>query len=379
MQKKIILAVDSFKGSASSLEIESYIETGIKEILPDVECVKIPIADGGEGTVEAIVTARKGTYKEVQVQDPLGRSITAHYGLLPDGTAVLEMSKASGITLVSKEERNPLKASTYGTGQLLLDALNHGATDIYIGIGGSATNDGGLGMVMALGAKFYDAENNELPAEAASLNKIVRVDITDLDKRLAQVNITILSDVENPLCGPYGASHVYGGQKGADEAMKVQLDNYLAHYAKIMKEQLGKDVANVPGAGAAGGLGAGLLIFTPAKMQKGIDAVLDVIHMSDYIEGAGLVITGEGRMDHQTAFGKAPVGIAMLAKERNIPVIAVVGSVALDADPVYETGISLIIDVINEPMGLEEAIANVETYAIHAGKTVGRIAKKWIL
>ncbi len=378
MKKNIVLAIDSFKGSASSLEVSTYIEKGIKEILPEVECVKIPIADGGEGTVEAIVTARQGVYREVPVLDPLGKAITAFYGLLPDGTAVIEMSSASGITLLKREELNPLKTSTYGTGQLILDALNHGAKDIFIGIGGSATNDGGMGMAVALGAKFLDKEGQELAPSGETTGKVSSIDMSQLDPRIAEANITILCDVDNPLCGPRGASHIFGAQKGADAAMKYQLDDNLLNYSQVIKEYLGMDVAHIPGAGAAGGLGAGLLAFTGAHIRKGIEVVLSLVQLEEYIKAADLVITGEGRMDRQTAFGKAPVGISAIAKQYDIPVIAVVGSVDLDADEVYDKGISLVIDLITQPLELSDAIKNVDIYATHAGKTVGRLIKNFM-
>lgn len=376
MVKKIVLAIDSFKGSASSLEIETYIENGMKQVLPDVEFVKVPIADGGEGTVESIVVARNGKYIDVNVVDPLGRPIVAQYGLLDDGTAVLEMAMASGITLLKKEELDPMKTSTYGTGQMILDAINKGAKRIFIGIGGSATNDGGLGMAMALGAKFYDANGHELPAEGASVGKVDKVDISGLDARLSEVDITILSDVENPLCGEHGASYVFGPQKGATPSAVKTLDNNLKHYANILKMQIGKDVADIPGSGAAGGLGAGLLAFTKAHARKGIEAVLDLIKLKELLAGADLVITGEGHMDYQTAFGKAPVGVSTLAQVQDIPVMAVVGGVALNVDNIYEKGICYIADLIPEPMELERAIKDVQLYANFTGKNLGQLIKR---
>lgn len=375
MGKKIILALDSFKGSATSLEIESYIERGIMSVLPTAKCVKIPIADGGEGTVDAIVTACHGEYREVEVQDPLGRTIMSSYGLLPDGVAVIEMSKASGITFVRDDEKNPLKTSTFGTGQLIRDALDHGAHEIYIGIGGSATNDGGLGMAMALGVQFYDVNGVLLPAMGESASRVARIDCSNLDKRLQTVPITILSDVDNPLCGERGASVVYGPQKGATSDMVKALDAGLSQYAQVIKEQLGKDVIDVPGAGAAGGLGAGFLVFTNATMKNGIHAVLELVQMKEQLRDADIVITGEGRMDFQTAFGKAPVGIAKLAKEQGLPVLAVVGSVAHNADNVYDHGIDFVIDLVNQPMSLAEAMGEVDVNAVFAGKSLGQLIK----
>lgn len=360
------------------MEIESYLERGINEIVPDAQCVKVPVADGGEGTVEAIVSARNGKYRKVEVRDPLGRPVMAAYGLLEEGIAVLEMSAASGITLLKKEELNPMAASTYGTGQMILDALEQGARKLYIGIGGSATNDGGMGMAMALGVRFLDEQGQELKPAASELIRLAQIDTAGLDKRLKEADILILSDVDNPLCGPHGAAAVYGGQKGADEEMKKTLDAYLAHYAGCIKAQLNIDVVDEPGAGAAGGLGAGMLVFTGARMARGIDALLELVQLEEHLQGAALVVTGEGRIDNQTAFGKAPVGIAALAAHRGIPVVAVVGSSDLAVDKVYEKGISLIIDVINQPMTLDEAITNVAELVRHAGKTVGYVLKNFI-
>ncbi|MBP6890632.1 MAG: glycerate kinase [Veillonella sp.] len=376
--KKIVLAIDSFKGSASSYAIGEYVKEGIAKIVPNANFSIVPIADGGEGTVEAIVTARKGTYNKVKVQGPLGADTIATYGMIDGNTAILEMAAASGITLVPKSELNPLKASTYGTGQMVLDAISKGAKDVYMGIGGSATNDGGMGVACALGAEFLDADGRILPPAAESLGRVTRISTEHMDPRVKDVNFTILCDVDNPLCGPHGASHIFGKQKGADEAMRNVLDGYLKRYADIVKRDLHMDVVDVPGAGAAGGLGAGMMAFAKAEKMRGIEAVMMLIQMEEHLKGADLVVTGEGRMDNQTAYGKAPVGVSNLAAKQHIPVIAVVGGVALNTENVYDKGISLVLPIVNEPMSLDTAIENVHELAMNAGKSIGRIVKTWI-
>ncbi|MBS4914034.1 MAG: glycerate kinase [Veillonella sp.] len=375
MKKKVVLAIDSFKGSASSVDIAAAVQTGISTVVPNVEFTTIPIADGGEGTVDAIVTARDGVYHTSKVSGPLGDEVDAKYGMIDGDIAILEMSAASGITLVPKEKLNPLKASTYGTGQLVLDAIDKGAREIYMGIGGSATNDGGMGLACAWGVKFLDKDGKELPPAAESLGQLDKIDVSQMDPRIGKVKFTILCDVNNPLCGPNGASYIFGGQKGADEDMKAQLDSYLHHYADCLLRDLGVDVLDVPGAGAAGGLGAGMMAFAKAHKKSGIDAVMELIRMEENIKGASLVITGEGRMDNQTAFGKAPIGVALAAQKYEIPVIAVVGGVALGTETVYEKGISLVLDIVNEPMQLDYAMKEVIPLAQGAGRSIGRIMK----
>lgn len=377
MAKKILLAMDSFKGSLSSLEVETALEIGIKKMCPNAEVTKVAIADGGEGTVEAIVTGCNGHYEYADAHDPLGRDISAKYGIIPGGIAVIEMSMASGIMLLKKEELNPMETSTYGTGEMILDALNHGAKEIYIGIGGSATNDGGMGMACAFGVRFLDAMGNVLPPKAASLSKIHTIDISGLDSRIMDTKIKILSDVKNPLCGPTGASVVFGPQKGATQEMVHQLDDALRHYAQCIKEQLGKDIVNCEGAGAAGGLGAGLLVFTNAVMSSGIDEVLALVNLEKLVQGQDLVVTGEGRMDNQTAFGKAPVGVSTVAKAHGVPTVAVVGSLKRHTDAMFEKGISLIFDIVNEPMDLDFAIENAAELVSNAGEQIGRLAQCW--
>lgn len=371
MQKKIVLAVDSFKGSATSLEIESFIEAGIKSVLPDACIVKVPIADGGEGTVQSLVTARNGVYKTVVVQGPLGQPVEAVYGMLDAETAVMEMAAASGITLVSEEEKNPFIASTFGTGEMILDAIQNGAKHIYIGIGGSATNDGGIGMARALGVRFLDEEGKDLPSTVSALQFLDGIDVSKINPKIKNVDINILSDVDNPLCGEKGASAVYGPQKGASAEDVLVLDTLLAKYAEVIAKELQIEVKDLAGAGAAGGLGAGLMVFAGAKMASGIEAILELVKLEKHLADADLVVTGEGRMDEQSAFGKAPVGIAKLARQNKVPVMAVVGSAARELDQIYAAGLFMVMDLVNEPMSLKTAITDVGVLAERAGKSIG--------
>lgn len=300
---KIVVAPDSFKGSLTAIEVADGIEQGIREIFPEAEIVKIPMADGGDGTVQCLVNATGGKILREKVIDPLGEEVLASYGILGDKkTAVIEMAEASGLTLVSENKRNPLITTTYGTGQLIRAALNQGCRKMIIGIGGSATNDGGAGMVQALGAKLLDKEEKEIGFGGGELKKISRIDIRHMDKRLSDTKIVVASDVTNPLCGPKGASRVYGPQKGATPEMAVELDKSLAHFAKMIKRDLHKDVKNIPGAGAAGGLGASLMAFLNAELRPGIDIVIEVVRLEEAIKGADLVITGEGKIDSQTIY-----------------------------------------------------------------------------
>lgn len=372
---KIVIASDSYKGSCSTLEVANSIEKGIKRIYPKAEIIKIPVADGGEGTVDALVTARNGSYEEVEVMGPLGKTIKAKYGLLDKDTAVIEMASASGLMLIKKEERNPLITTTYGTGQLILSAIEKGAKKIFIGIGGSATNDGGIGMAQALGVSFKDNKGNEIGYGGGKLKQIEKIDTRDMNPLIKEVEITVITDVMNPLCGLDGASHIYGAQKGASPEVIEILDENLKHYGAKIKEYLGKDILNIAGSGAAGGLGAGLIAFCDAKIRLGIDKVLDIVEIDKYLEGADLVITGEGQIDGQSIFGKVPIGVAKRAKKYNIPVMAIVGSEGEGASEVYSHNIDIIIDIINKPMTLEEAIKNVKPLLENAAEKAMRIMK----
>lgn len=372
---KIVIAPDSYKGSASALEVSDAIEKGIRKVYKKARITKLPVADGGEGTVEALVTSKNGRYEKVQVLGPLGNIISSRYGVLDDKTAVIGMSEASGLTLVSKEKLNPLVTTTYGTGQLIKEAMEKGARKIYVGLGGSATNDGGVGMAQALGVSFKDELGKEIGYGGLELGRICEIDFTDIHPLLEVTEIIAISDVQNPLCGKNGASHVFGPQKGATKEDVLILDNNLKHYAEKVKEYIGIEISNVPGSGAAGGLGGGLIAFCNARIDSGIDMVLDIINIDKHLIDTDLVITGEGKIDGQSAYGKAPIGVAKRAKKYNIPVIAIVGSVGSGADKVYSHGIDIIVDIIDKPITLGDAMENVTDLIMKAAANATRIAK----
>lgn len=372
---RVLVASDSFKGSLSSIRVGEAVAEGVKMVYPEAVVKIIPIADGGEGTVEALVTAGGGRYLKKIVTSPLGEPIEAVMGILADDTAVIEMAAASGLPLVPKDKRNPLHTTTKGTGELIRAALDEGAKRILIGIGGSATNDGGAGVAQALGAKLLDKEGNELSPGGASLIDLAQIDTSCLDLRLKDVTITVICDVDNPLCGVRGASAVYGPQKGADSQMVRYLDSCLLHYAEIIKDQLGIDIQNIPGAGAAGGLGAGLLAFTRAEIQSGTEAVLDTIKFDEMISEYDLVITGEGRIDAQSAYGKVPKGVGSRALKNGKPALAIVGSIGDGAEIMHEFGINAIIPIINRTMTLEEAVAEAYELAVQATERAFRLLR----
>ncbi len=374
--KKIVIAPDSFKGNLTSLEVASCLEKGVKRVLPKARCIKVPMADGGEGTVQSLVDAANGKLIKKRVKGPTGKLVIARYGWLASKkTAVIETAEASGLPLVTGREKNPLKTTTYGTGQLMLDAINHGAQKIIIGIGGSATNDGGVGMAQALGVKFLNANGREIKelGSGGMLSKIASIDIQRLDARVPNTDIVVACDVKNPLFGKKGAAHVFGPQKGATPKIVEILDTNLKHLSKLIKRDLNKDVGRMPGAGAAGGLGAGLVAFTGAKLKSGIDIVLNATELSKYIKGADLVITGEGRIDFQTAFGKTPAGVAKAAKKLNVPVIAIGGALTADARKVFAHGIDGIASAAAKDMSLEEALRDSRGHLADAAERVIRM------
>nr|WP_017553587.1 glycerate kinase [Heyndrickxia coagulans] len=372
-----LLAPDSFKESMTAKEVCAAMEAGIKKAIPDAVCIQVPMADGGEGTVQSLVDATGGTIYQQTVTGPLGHPVTACYGILGDGeTAVIEMASASGIHLVTKETKNPLVTTTYGTGELIKACLDKKVKQILIGIGGSATNDGGAGMAQALGAKFLDERGGMLPFGGGALGDLAAIDLAGLDPRLKEVQIFVASDVTNPLCGENGASHVFGPQKGATKEMVALLDTNLSHYAAIIKEQLGKDVAEVPGAGAAGGLGAGLMVFTDAVLKSGIELVVEYTGLEQKVKDADIVLTGEGSIDFQTQFGKTPYGVARAAKKHGKPVIAVAGYVGEQIDVLYEKGIDAIFGILPRPMALEDAL---QTGAANIERTCENIARLLVL
>ena len=355
---KIVIAPQGFKGNLTALEVARAIEAGVKRIVPDALTILKPMADGGEGTVQALVDATGGEIITTEVTGPLGEPVNAHWGILNDRvTAVIEMAAASGLPLVPPEKRNPLTTTTYGTGELILAALAKGCRKLIIGIGGSATNDGGAGMAQALGARFLDAKGKELAPGGAALADLEHIDVTNLDPRLVGFEVTLACDVNNPLCGPRGASAIYGPQKGATPELVEQLDAALAHYADVVRKDLGADVRNVAGAGAAGGLGMGLMVFLKARLIPGIDVVIEATNLVADLTGADLVFTAEGRIDCQSAMGKVLTGVALKAKEFGSPVIALAGEVADDCRVVYEQGIDAVLSIAPGPISLDQSMA----------------------
>ncbi|KAB7898313.1 glycerate kinase [Rouxiella sp. S1S-2] len=356
---KIVIAPDSFKESLSALEVAKAIESGFREIFPQAEYVKLPVADGGEGTVEAMVAATGGRVVEVEVTGPLGEPIKAFFGLSGDEKiAFIEMAAASGLESVPQARRNPLKTTSYGTGELIKSALDHGVQHCIIGIGGSATNDGGSGMVQALGAKLLTQDGREIGHGGGELSKLDKIDISGLDKRIKKCRFEVACDVTNPLTGDKGATAIFGPQKGATPEMIEQLDGYLKHYAGVIKRDLGIDVEEVPGAGAAGGMGAALYGFCHAELRQGIEIVTEALGLDALVRDATLVITGEGRIDSQSINGKVPIGVARVAKRYNKPVIAIGGSLTKDVDVVYEHGLDAVFSVLYSVCTLDEALEN---------------------
>lgn len=349
---KVVVASDSFKGCLSSIRVAEAVEKGIHSIHPDCQVQKLAVADGGEGTIEALLTTIGGHMVKADVLDPLGRPIIAEYAILEDGTAVIEMSKASGLTLLHQSERNPLMTSTYGTGQLIADAFSKGCRKFLIGIGGSATNDAGTGMLEALGYRFMDAEGNILKGEGRSLESIMTIDTSAAIPELKSAEFIVACDVDSPFHGQKGAAYVYAPQKGATPQMVELLDNGLKHFADIIKGTTGKNISEMPGAGAAGGLGGAFKAFLNADLKKGADMVLDAIGFDQMVEDADLVITGEGKIDSQTLNGKLPSAVAQRASARNIPVMAICGRTEVESLPCFAS----ICHVTPQEMPLEQAM-----------------------
>lgn len=356
---KIVIAPDSYKESLSALEVANAIEQGFREIWPDADYVKLPVADGGEGTVEAMVAATAGRIVDVDVTGPLGKTVTAFFGLSGDErTAFIEMAAASGLEQVPVALRDPLKTTSRGTGELIRHALDAGVDHIIIGLGGSATNDGGAGMVQALGAKLLDARQNEIGKGGAALDALTRIDISQLDPRLAACRIEVACDVTNPLTGKEGASAVFGPQKGATLETIDRLDTALVHYAQIIARDLEVDVLELAGGGAAGGMGAALYAFCGAQLRRGIEIVTDALQLDACVADADLVVTGEGCMDSQTIHGKVPVGVAKVAKRYHKPVIGIAGSLTADVGIVHEHGLDAVFSVIYTICTLDDALKN---------------------
>lgn len=373
---KFVLAPDSFKESMTAKNAALAMERGIRKVFPDAECVIVPMADGGEGTVESLVSMTNGEIIKTEVLGPLGKQVIAEYGLLGEGqTAVIEMASASGLELLKPEERNPLLTTTYGTGQLIKHALDKGVSRFLIGIGGSATNDGGAGMLQALGVSFKDENGEELSLGGGALGRLHTIDLSGLDERLKDVKIDVACDVTNPLIGENGASAIFGPQKGATPEVVTVLDGNLAHYAEVMKVQLDKDIAHMEGAGAAGGLGAGLMAFLNAQLRKGVDLVIEYTGLEEKIQGADYVFTGEGSIDGQTLFGKTPFGVAMIAQKYSIPVIAFAGRIGKGVESLYENGFTAIIGILTGVTSLEDALKSGETNIEFAAENICRVIK----
>lgn len=357
---KILLAPDSFKECLTAEEFCEIAQKGILEIIPDARIKKMPLADGGEGTVEALIANGRGQRVEVEVFGPRMDRLKALYGYLEESKlAVIEMSAASGLPLLNIDSRNPMKTSTFGTGQLILDALNRGCEEIVLGIGGSATNDCGLGMLEALGARFYNSLDKKVQSNGAGLSELNRIDLSDLDRRLEKITITVACDVDNPLYGPDGAAYVYAPQKGADSEMVELLDNGLRNFGTVVLRDFGIDVTRLPGAGAAGGLGAMLAGILKADLQPGFDIINEVLGLDNLIRNSSydLIITGEGQVNSQTLSGKLPVQIATLGKKYGVPTILIVGTIGDISSDIYDTGIVSIFSIIKKPMSLEEAFS----------------------
>lgn len=372
---KIVLAPDSFKGCLTAVEVCDALENGIRRRFPEAEVVKVPMADGGEGTVQSLVDVSGGKVVEKTVHDPLGRRVKSFFGMMGDGrTAVIEMAAASGLPMLRQGERNPRITSTIGTGELILEAIGMGARRVIMGIGGSATNDGGRGMAEALGARFLGSDGRPLTEPGgAALHGLASIDISGLDKRLSGVEFIVACDVDNPLTGPKGASAVYGPQKGATPSDVEYLDAALANYAHVVKRQLGRDVSEVPGAGAAGGLGAGLMTFCGATLRRGVEIVVEATGLTEKCKGADLVISGEGRTDFQTKFGKTPMGVAKAAKVHKIPVILISGSIAAGARDLYELGVEALFAIPSGPMTLESSLKDAEALLADAAENAVRL------
>jgi glycerate kinase len=354
---KVVIAIDSLKGSLSSMEAGTAIKDGILAAKPDAEVIVKPLADGGEGTTDALIEGMNGERIDLTVTGPMHTPVDAYYGYLKDtNTAVMEMASAAGITLVPDSEKNPLLATSYGVGEMINDAIQRGCRNFIIGIGGSVTNDGGIGMLKALGVRFLDENGEDAGEGGQALAKVARIDVSGMNPLLKECHIQIACDVNNPLCGENGSTYVYGPQKGVTEDMKKTLDEAMAHFARVTSETLENDYMNTPGAGAAGGLGYAFLAYTGAALTPGIELILDAVGLEEELSGADVVVTGEGRLDFQTAMGKAPVGVARLAKKYNAKVIAFAGSVTKEATACNKEGIDAFFPILRSVCTLAEAM-----------------------
>lgn len=372
---KFLFASDSFKGTLSSSRIAELLTTAAKESFPDCICTSVETADGGEGTTDAVLDAVNGQRMLLTVHGPLWKKTDCFYGKLDERRAVMEMAAASGLPLLQEAQRDPRKTTTYGTGEMIQDALDHGFRDISIAIGGSATNDGGMGCMCALGVRFLDQEGRELTGCGENLGKIARIDLSDLDPRITETKFTVMCDVNNPLCGENGATYTFGVQKGGTPEILEELETGMLHYRELLLEMFQVDVNEIPGAGAAGGLGAALVVFLNATLKSGIETVLDLVDFDTRLQGVSLVVTGEGCTDWQSAFGKVLHGVGMRCKKYHIPVVALAGSMGQGAEQIYESGIDSILTTVNAPMELHTALEQAEKLYLNAARRLFRMLK----
>ncbi|HHY0495353.1 glycerate kinase [Vibrio parahaemolyticus] len=371
---KVVIAPDSFKESLTAKQVSEAIKTGLARVWHDAEFVTVPVADGGEGTVQSLIDATQGEQVFTTVTAPLGNDVEAFYGILGDGeTAVIEMAEASGLHLVPSDARDPKLTSSIGTGQLIKHALDRGIQRLIIGLGGSATNDGGVGMLTALGATFLDESGHAITPNGGGLAALASIDISGLDPRLAACEVLVACDVDNPLCGDKGASAIFGPQKGATASDVTLLDNALRKFGELTEQATGKHVLTREGAGAAGGMGAALLGYTPARLQPGIEIVLETVKLAQHVADADIVFTGEGRIDHQTAHGKTPMGVAKVVKQFNLPVIALAGCVGDNYQAVYECGIDAVFACVPRAMSLSEAMKEADVNVANLAENVARM------
>lgn len=372
---KVLVAPDSFKGSLTSGQIIELVEAAGKRVLPDCQVLKMPIADGGEGTVDALVEILKGEKRQLAVKNPLLETVYAAYGIVNGDTAVIEMAQASGLPLIEMERRNPLYTSTYGTGELIRGVLEAGFRKIIIGIGGSATNDGGIGAMEALGARFLDGQGRQVKGIGESLGAIETIDLSNLMPELKAADIQVMCDVDNPLTGQRGATFVYGPQKGGTAETLERLEVGMLHYERLIRRDLGIDLSQIEGAGAAGGLGGALMAFLGAKLKSGIETILEVVDFAHILGDVDLVVTGEGRLDRQSAYGKVISGIGKACLKQGVPVVALVGSIGEGAEAIYDCGISGIVPIVNGPMTLAEAMEKAQQLTLEGAERLFRLIK----
>jgi len=371
---KIVIAPDSFKESLSAAGVASALARGLRQALPAAEIRECPLGDGGEGTLDAVLAATGGEVREARVTGPLGEPVTARWGWLAEQrTAFVEMASASGLELVPRARRDVRVATSHGTGELLRAALDAGAERLVLAIGGSATNDSGAGVLQALGVRLLDGQGQALAPGGAALASLASLDLTDLHPRLAAVEVVIAADVDNPLCGPQGASQIFGPQKGASPEQVRELDAALAHFATVTAATLGRDVSEQPGAGAAGGVGFAALAFLQATFRPGIEVVAELVGLEEALQGADLAVTGEGRLDGQTLRGKTPAGVLRLAQRHGVPVVAVAGSLGEGYDALYQQGLAAAFSLVPGPLSLEEALAQAEGLLERTARDIGRL------